>query len=307
MCTAVLSVEPGLPLLLAGVRDELADRAWDPPGRHWPQFPDLVGGQDRLAGGTWLAVSPRHGRVACVLNGRGQAAPTATRRSRGILPLRAASGQPVDRSELRDLDPFLLLTAEPGLAVLQGWDGRDLTERLLLAGLHFVVNSGLASDLAGKTTDSPASPSANADPATDGREHELGRIAHFAARFQAAARPAPQPGQPTPEAWGAWLPLVDGDGLDPRDNRALIVRRNLGGGRIWGTSSISLVALSADGVLRYDFTAQPGNPAAWYPVLNPPTSAHGLRPVERLADDVGVPGVLRDLGDQVQHHPPDRP
>ena len=85
------------------------------------------------------------------------------------------------------------------------------------------------------------------------------------------------------------------------------MRRNLGGGRIWGTSSISLVALSADGVLRYDFTAQPGNPAAWYPVLNPPTSAHGLRPVERLADDVGVPGVLRDLGDQVQHHPPDRP
>ena len=27
MCTAVLSIEPGLPVLLAGVRDELTDRA----------------------------------------------------------------------------------------------------------------------------------------------------------------------------------------------------------------------------------------------------------------------------------------
>jgi len=276
VCTAVLSVEPGLPVLLAGVRDELADRAWDPPGRHWPQFPDLVGGLDRLAGGTWLAVSPPHRRVACVLNGRGQAAPAATRRSRGILPLRAAAGQPVDRSELPDLDPFLLLTAEPGLVVMQGWDGRDLTERRLPSGLHFVVNSGLASDLTGAATEptTAAGPTtatgpgaADSAPSRDGREHELGRIAHFAGLFQAAARPAPLPGQPMQEAWGAWLPLVEGDGLDRQDNRALIVRRDLCGGQIWGTSSISLVALSADGVLRYDFTARPGNPAVWYPVL----------------------------------------
>ena len=36
-------------------------------------------------------------------------------------------------------------------------------------------------------------------------------------------------------------------------------------GRVWGTTSISLVAITSGG-LRYDFTASPGDPAAWYPV-----------------------------------------
>jgi hypothetical protein len=67
------------------------------------------------------------------------------------------------------------------------------------------------------------------------------------------------------EAWGAWLPLIDGDGLAVDDPRALIVRRDLGGGRIWGTTSISLVAVWPD-AMRYDFTATPGDPAAWHAV-----------------------------------------
>ena len=251
MCTAVLSIEPGLPVLLAGVRDELADRGWDPPDWHWPARPGLVGGLDREAGGTWLALCPAERRVACVLNGIGQPAPAASRRSRGTLPLLAAAGEPVDRLALRDLDPFRLLTAEPGGAVLQSWDGAELTERKLPPGLHMVVNSGLAGDLA-------------SEPAV--REHEFQRIAHFRTRFEAAPRPVPRAGQPVAAAWGGWFALVNGDGLDPSDERALIVRRDLGGGRIWGTSSISLVALSADAV-RYDFTARPGDPGAWYPVL----------------------------------------
>ncbi|HEX4655832.1 MAG TPA: hypothetical protein VH307_00360, partial [Streptosporangiaceae bacterium] len=63
----------------------------------------------------------------------------------------------------------------------------------------------------------------------------------------------------------SWLPLMNGDGLDPSDPQALIVRRDLGDGRIWGTTSISLVAL-AQGGLRYDFNGRPGEPDAWYPV-----------------------------------------
>ncbi len=149
MCTAVLSVEPGQPVLLAGVRDELTDRAWEPPGRHWPQYPGLTGGRDLLAGGTWLAVCDQERRVGCVLNAIGKMAPAATRRSRGGLPLAAAAGQPLDREGLADVDPFHLLTAEPGRAIIQSWDGCELTERTLKPGLHFVVNSGLASDLAG--------------------------------------------------------------------------------------------------------------------------------------------------------------
>lgn len=269
MCTALLSIDPGRPLLLVGVRDELMDRAWVPPGTHWPDLPDLIGGRDLQAGGTWLAVSPQHHRASCVLNARGQLAPPATRLSRGVLPLQAAAGRPIDKDALADTDPFHLITIEPDWALWQSWDGYVLTERKLGPGLHFAVNSGLAADLVPPQPRSSASQAGN--PADNGRSHELARIAHFLPRLQDTARPNPLVATPGPSgqsvaaAWAEWLPLLNGDGLTTNDDRALIVRRDLGHGRIWGTTSISLVALSPAG-LRYDFTGNPGDPASWYTV-----------------------------------------
>jgi hypothetical protein len=242
MCTAIVSIEPGRPLLLAGIRDELTDRAWQPPGEHWPEHPGVLGGLDLLAGGTWLAVAPAARRVGCVLNGRGRMARPGSRRSRGILPLEAADGTASWRGALAGFDPFHLITASLDAVVLSSWDGERLAERELGAGLHMIVNSGLA--------------------AAPGRHDELPRIEHFAPRLAAAVRPDPRPGGSAQAAWGAWLPLMNGDGLDPGDPRALVVRRDLDDGRIWGTTSISLVALAATGV-RYDFTGMPGDPAAW--------------------------------------------
>jgi len=265
MCTAVLSVEAGGPVLLAGVRDELVDRAWQPPGWHWPDYPALIGGRDLLAGGTWLAVAPAARRVACVLNGRGRKALAGSRRSRGALPLLAAADGKPERAGLEGFDPFHLLSAEPGTAILWSWDGERIDERELTAGLHIVVNSGLGSGL--PSIDAPESGHPRRQPRRESAEsdHELARIAHFLPRFRAAIRPVPRPGSTVAQAWGAWLPLMNGDGIPADDPRALIVRRDLGTGRIWGTTSISLVALSPDG-LRYDFTGAPGDPAAWCPV-----------------------------------------
>src|SRR5580658_5593881 len=127
MCTAIVSVDPAGPLLLAGVRDELVDRAWQPPGRHWPDHPGLIGGRDLQAGGTWLAVAPAANRVACVLNGRGRMAPEGSRRSRGVLPLEVAGHGKLERADLTDFDPFHLLSAEPGTAAWWSWDGEHLT------------------------------------------------------------------------------------------------------------------------------------------------------------------------------------
>jgi hypothetical protein len=248
MCTAILGLGPDGTVLLAGIRDEFVQRAWQPPGHHWPDRPGLIGGRDELAGGTWLALAPAVRRVACILNGRGQPAPAATRRSRGELPLRAAAGEEAGTGALAAFDPFLLLVAEPGRAELLTWDGERFARRDLGPGLHLVVNSGLAGELR-----------------PDAGEHETGRLGYFAPRLAAAPFPQPKPGVSVQDAWGAWLPLLNGDGLRPDDPRALIVRRDLGDGRIWGTTSISLVALTPDG-LRYDFTATPGDPAAWYPV-----------------------------------------
>jgi hypothetical protein len=271
MCTAILSIEPGAPVLLAGVRDELADRAWQPPGRHWPDYPGLIGGRDLVAGGTWLAVAPAARRVACVLNGRGRMAPAGSRRSRGALPLQVAADGKLRRAGVEDFDPFHLLSAEPGLAVLWSWDGERLTERELPAGLHIVVNSGLGSDLGGDDAPGTGYPGEQGSRRISGSDHERARVGHFLPKLRGETRPSPRPGSPVPQAWAGWLPLLNGDGIRADDPRALIVRRELGDGRIWGTTSISLVAISPDG-LRYDFTAAPGEPAAWYPVALGPSA-----------------------------------
>ena len=267
MCTAVLSIQAGLPLLIAGVRDELTDRPWAPPGAHWADDPGLVGGRDLQAGGTWLAVAPGRRRVSCVLNGTGRLAPPAARRSRGELPLLAAAGRWPAAEELAAFDPFRLLVAEPGHATLLSWDGTAETEHDLQDGLHFVVNSGYASEFAGSGGSAAewAGPDWQGPPPPDGRSHELSRARYFLGQFRSADRPDPVPGKPVADAWGSWFPLVDGGGVGADDERALLVRRELGDGRTWGTTSVSLVALTPEWV-RYDFCPVPGDPAAWYQV-----------------------------------------
>ncbi|MDN3355262.1 NRDE family protein [Actinomadura sp. DC4] len=235
MCTAIVGYDPGarVPLVLAGVRDEMTARAWRPPARHWPDHPGLIGGIDELAGGTWLALDPAAPRVACVLNGRGREAPASLRRSRGSLPLTLAATGALD-GDLEGFDPFHLIGADPSGVSVRSWDGERLVVHKLEPGLHFVVNSGLA------------------EAGTEGGDDFMSaRVAHFRPLFESAARDRP-----------AWLHLLDGDGLDVSDDRALIVRRDLGEGRIWGTTSVSLVTFGPDGV-RYDFSAAPGDPASW--------------------------------------------
>ena len=244
-----------MPLLLLGVRDELVGRPWRPPARHWPPLP-LVGGIDEQAGGTWLAVHPDVPRVACLLNGRGTEADPVRRRSRGELPLRAAAdGAGVlkelvdDTGALSAYDPFYLVCAEPGAATLLGWDGVRATIRDLAPGTHLLTNAGHAY---------PADPAHPDDP--DAEPKALA----FGPKF-AATRPSADPIAGEREAWGDWLDLARGDGRDLADPGALIARRDLPDGRLWGTTSVTLVALAPDAI-RYDFQARPGRPGGWYPV-----------------------------------------
>jgi hypothetical protein len=67
------------------------------------------------------------------------------------------------------------------------------------------------------------------------------------------------------EAWGEWLDLAAGDERDLADPGAIIARRELPDGRLWGTTSVTLVALAPDQI-RYDFQASPGSETGWYPV-----------------------------------------
>ena len=63
----------------------------------------------------------------------------------------------------------------------------------------------------------------------------------------------------TETAWGGWVTLLRGDGLAPADPRGLIIEHDVSGRR-YGSTSASLVAVAADGRVRYDFTATPMAP-----------------------------------------------
>ena len=94
-------------------------------------------------------MAPEAQRVTCVLNGLGRKAPEGSRRSRGVLPLTVAEHGKLERAGLADFDPFHLLSAEPERAVVWSWDGEQLAEREMTAGLHIVVNSGLDGGMPG--------------------------------------------------------------------------------------------------------------------------------------------------------------
>ncbi|MFF5205470.1 NRDE family protein [Streptosporangium sp. NPDC000396] len=236
MCTVVVSLDPSakIPLILIGVRDEFVDRPWIPPGEHWP---GLLGGQDLQAGGTWLAVDPEAKRIGALLNGRGVLAPQETRRSRGELPLRVAAEGRLPDLDLTRYDPFHLVLADPGGVCLWHWDGDALEEENLPTGTHMIVNSGWE------------------------RGDENARVAFFRPLFEKAGRPSGIDG-----SWERWQELATGAGLPDDDPRAMIIRAELPDGRVYGSLSVSLLALAADGV-RYDFTGDPRDPAAFRRVL----------------------------------------
>jgi len=71
------------PLIVAGNRDEFHSRPTEKM-HIWPDQPNIVGGRDLQAGGTWLAVH-KNGRFATVTNYRDAVAPKAGHRSRGHL------------------------------------------------------------------------------------------------------------------------------------------------------------------------------------------------------------------------------
>jgi len=145
VCTILLAWRhlPGVPIVLAANRDELRARPSLAP-HVLRESPLVVGGQDALAGGTWLAIRA-DGTLAAVTNRRvGER--DATRRSRGELPL-AMLGTASD-AEARallaglrptDYNPFNALYVSPALALVAHAHGDRLDLRELDPGLHVLT------------------------------------------------------------------------------------------------------------------------------------------------------------------------
>lgn len=228
MCTVVILRRPNhdWPLIIGANRDEMADRPWKPPGRHWPDRPDVVAGLDEVAGGSWLGVND-NGVLAAVMNREGALGPAAGKRSRGELVLEALdhADAAVAVRALRDLDaqayrPFNLIVADNRDAFwLRAAGGAEVTVKTVPAG-HSMIT------------------------ARDLNDTGHARIRTYLPRLRDAADPDPGAGD-----WADWEALMAATdaapGTAPRGAMAI----EAAGG--YGTLSGALVALPAPGVAAH--------------------------------------------------------
>src|SRR3954468_12538783 len=87
MCTVVVRWSRGGRTQILALRDELTSRDFDAPDAWWRDQPDVCGGRDRLAGGTWCASRVTTGVTALVLNRPQKRVADPGAPSRGVLPL----------------------------------------------------------------------------------------------------------------------------------------------------------------------------------------------------------------------------
>jgi uncharacterized protein with NRDE domain len=226
MCTLILYHRPGhdWPLLLATNRDEMIDRPWRPPARHWPCQPDVIAGMDRMAGGSWLGLNDQ-GVIAAVMNRRGTLGPQTGKRSRGELVLKALAydSSTVAATALTDLDTslyqsFNLVVADRRMACWLCHRGDKPSTRI---EVH-----ALPSSLTMFT---------NRDP----DDTRVPRIRSYLPRFQDLPAPDPE----SAGGWSAWTALLSSRstaaGAGPESAMTVVTDRG------YGTVSSSLLALPA--------------------------------------------------------------
>jgi hypothetical protein len=238
MCTVVILRRPGhrWPLILAANRDEMADRAWMPPARHWPDREEVVAGLDRLAGGSWLGVND-HGVAAGVLNRESSLGPEAGKRSRGELVLEA-------------LDHADAAAAARALADLDARSYRSFN--LVVAdnsSAFWLRHLGEGANAAIQVL--PVPPGVSMITALDRNDPASARIRAYLPRFERATPPDPDAATHS-AAWGDWERL-----LGSRVSEAAIAATGEAGaaGAMtivtdggFGTVSSSIIALPAPSV-----------------------------------------------------------
>ncbi len=145
MCTVVCRWVAGEPLRILAIRDEFVSRPFDPPGAWWPDQPAVIGGRDRLAGGSWCVSDVTTRRTALVLN-RGERRDGTP--SRGVLPLAAvAAGESwPDRIDHRQMASFNLVLAGPAGIAVWTWDAAEVRRVEMTPGLHMITSDGVDAD-----------------------------------------------------------------------------------------------------------------------------------------------------------------
>ena len=249
MCTLVILRRPEhrWPVIIGANRDEMIDRPWRAPGRHWPDRAEVVAGLDLLAGGSWLGIND-WGVVAAVLNRHGSLGPAEGVRSRGELVLEALDhADAVEAATaLSHLNPaafrtFNLIVADSrdGFWLRHGGDGR--------IGVH-PLPEGLSLIAAGELN-----------------ELDARRLALAQPRF--AAAPPPDPDQ---AAW-SWQELLSDPSAPPGEPANAPLRFRTDG---YGTVSSALIALPVPDDpmprLAFRFASWLPDPEPWREVYSAP-------------------------------------
>ena len=227
MCTVVILRRPGhrWPLIIATNRDEMADRPWLPPGRHWPDRAEVTAGRDSLAGGSWLGVNDA-GVVAGVLNRQGSLGADPARRSRGELVLEA-----LDHADAR--------AAAAALGELDGRAWRSFN--LVVADNRDAYwLKSLGAEPGGRVQVAAIPEGISMLTALDLNDSAAPRIRFHLPRFRAAAPPAPEAGD-----WRGWAALMAKRDHEPaaESAEAMTIVTDFG----FGTLSSSFIALAAPG------------------------------------------------------------
>lgn len=143
MCLIIVAhrVSSRFPLVIAANRDE--DHFRPSRAAHaWDEAPDIIGGRDLVAGGSWLAIR-RDGRWAAVTNLRGSAKrPDSKSRGQLVADFVRGDAKPLDYVSDIDADAYA------GFHLLAGIAGDELAyfatgldeARTLPAGVHGVSN-----------------------------------------------------------------------------------------------------------------------------------------------------------------------
>ncbi len=153
MCLLIVvsKVVADSPLIVAANRDERYDRAASPLAVLSSTGPQILGGRDMVAGGTWLAVN-EHGVVAGLTNKPVTEGRDPTKRSRGEIPLTlaahdsAAAAVDALESELspEDFNPCWVLVGDRDAVYYVDMTRPERAHsELLWPGVHILENKPL--------------------------------------------------------------------------------------------------------------------------------------------------------------------
>ena len=278
MCTLAIyfKVFPRYPAVIAANRDEFLDRPATQP-TVLAHNPEVVGGKDLKAGGTWLGLN-EHGLVAGLLNRRSEMPTDPKLRSRGLLCLEALgyataaeAARYVSRQNGADYNYFnLLIAARDEAFVAYNRDGR-IELATLGPGLHLLTN-------------------------LDVNDFECPRISVAYDRFAALAR-ATANGPDLAEMRQALARLLADHAtqLDPRSGRPNSLCLHMDS---FGTRSASLIFLGAcAGQVEHFFAEGPPCRTEFKSALVPSTAA-SVHEVGRDRRDTETPDRNQAAGEK---------